>query len=296
MFIVKWTACRKKVYKISRRLSSRVQTLHLFAAFSFLLLLMSCASTQHSQTVVTSYGKAVYRYTPSDGPTVIFEAGLADDMHAWDDIYSRIEKFSGVFAYNRAGFSGSESINKRRDAQTINIELRELLAAVGISPPYILVGHSVGGAYMELYAKTYPEEVAGLILIDPNDARFPDACKKAQLGYCDPPVDIPWWAAMFFPEAVAGEIRALALTHEQVRGSGAFADEPMVILSAGEAKANLDKEERKRIELMETLHVELVRKANVAKHLVCETCGHYVHHDKPELIIEAIAWVKGEQY
>jgi pimeloyl-ACP methyl ester carboxylesterase len=58
-------------------------------------------------------------------------------------------------------------------------ELRALLAAQGVAPPYVLVGHSFGGAYQELFAKTYPAEVAGLVLVDPRHRDYSAACEGA---------------------------------------------------------------------------------------------------------------------
>lgn len=102
------------------------------------------------------------------GPTVVFEAGLAGSKEAWNKVFPEIGKSNSVFAYNRPGVGRSAETDQPRDGATIVEQLRVLLKAQHIPPPYVLVGHSAGGLYMQWYARCYPQEVAGLVLVDPT--------------------------------------------------------------------------------------------------------------------------------
>lgn len=71
-----------------------------------------------------------------------------------------------VYAYNRPGYCGSSRVATERNSQNIASELRLALSQQGLNPPYILIGHSIGGLYMQQFARQYPDEVQGLVLVD----------------------------------------------------------------------------------------------------------------------------------
>jgi pimeloyl-ACP methyl ester carboxylesterase len=100
-------------------------------------------------------------------PTVVMDAGGGAPSIAWGLVPSEIAQFTRVCTYDRAGFGWSDP-NPRvpRTSQQSVDELHLLLTKAGISPPYILVGHSLGGVNMRLYANQYPEDVVGLVLVD----------------------------------------------------------------------------------------------------------------------------------
>ena len=99
-------------------------------------------------------------------PTVIFEAGLADDSLTWSAVQPAIAKTTRTCSYDRAGYGWSDPSPKLRDAKTIAEELHTLMNKGGISAPLILVGHSVGGMYMREYASLYRPDVEGMVLVD----------------------------------------------------------------------------------------------------------------------------------
>lgn len=100
-------------------------------------------------------------------PTVVMDAGGGASSITWGLIPSEIAKFTRVCTYDRAGLGWSDP-NPRisRTSQQSVDELHLLLTKAGINPPYILVGHSLGGVNMRLYASQYPENVVGLVLVD----------------------------------------------------------------------------------------------------------------------------------
>src|SRR6266704_3721215 len=100
-------------------------------------------------------------------PTVILESGLGDTLDVWNAVQPLIATgCARTLTYNRAGYLGSDNSNAPRDSATIVGELRAELRRQNIKPPYVLVGHSLGGLYMQYFARNYREEVAGLVLVD----------------------------------------------------------------------------------------------------------------------------------
>jgi pimeloyl-ACP methyl ester carboxylesterase len=102
------------------------------------------------------------------GPrTIVMEAGLMSTVLSWSELQQQLAKSYRVVCYDRAGLGWSELGPMPRTADQIVDELRAMLQRAAISPPYILVGHSFGGLTMPLFAARYPEETAGMVLVDP---------------------------------------------------------------------------------------------------------------------------------
>ena len=99
-------------------------------------------------------------------PTVVLDAGLGDFSANWVRVQRQVSGTTRVCAYDRAGMGWSEMGPDPRDARRITSELHTLLSKAGIEGPYVLVGHSFGGMYMQTYAARYPKEVAGVALVD----------------------------------------------------------------------------------------------------------------------------------
>jgi pimeloyl-ACP methyl ester carboxylesterase len=100
-------------------------------------------------------------------PAVIFESGFTGGLFLWGPVQSQVGNETQTLSYERAGLGRSDLSAEPRSAERIARELHALLAAKAIAPPYILVGHSAGGLYVRIFAHMYPNEIAGLVLVDP---------------------------------------------------------------------------------------------------------------------------------
>ncbi len=100
-------------------------------------------------------------------PVVVFEAALGASSLGWERVLPAVAEFAPVLAYDRAGLGWSDAPPRgHRSGRAMVEDLRELLAAVQVAEPVILAGHSYGGLLARLYAALYPEEIAGLVLVD----------------------------------------------------------------------------------------------------------------------------------
>jgi pimeloyl-ACP methyl ester carboxylesterase len=104
-------------------------------------------------------------------PPVIFESGISATCLNWTEVRGQVARFAQASAYDRAWLGWSDPANSPRTTLNIIEELHALLNAADVPAPYILVGHSFGGILVRAYAARYPEQVAGLILVDPLSAR-----------------------------------------------------------------------------------------------------------------------------
>ena len=101
-------------------------------------------------------------------PTVVLEAGSGGDSSAWSAVLDALASTTRTCAYDRAGRGRSDSTG-RRTLVDAAAELRELLAVAGEAPPYILVGHSLGGAFVRVFGADHRDETPGLVLVDAFD-------------------------------------------------------------------------------------------------------------------------------
>ena len=124
-------------------------------------LLAACASdggnVQH-----TSIGRVEGR----GAPAILLQAGLGDDSSVWGKVAPELARDHLVVALDRPGHGSVAATDAARDPCTIATEQHRMLQEAGIAPPYLLVGHSIGGRYEFVYAKLFPQEVAGLVLLD----------------------------------------------------------------------------------------------------------------------------------
>ena len=157
------TVYRNHVY------SGLILTIHLCLFASVAL----AQSANEKRVEVAGHGFHVLE-TGTGKPSVVFENGMGEDLSTWKDVQPAIAKLTDTFSYDRAGLGKSDQAasSEPRDAKQLAIELHTLLHAAQVPGPYVLVGHSLGGAIVQVFAFEYPAEVAGLVLVDPGDGRL----------------------------------------------------------------------------------------------------------------------------
>ncbi len=107
-----------------------------------------------------------------NAPTIVIDAGNGSYSLDWSNIQHRLASSYRVCTYDRPGYGWSELSRSPRDADHIVEELHSLLQAAGEPGPYLLIGHSLGGLHMQLYTARYPDEVAGLLLVESPGANL----------------------------------------------------------------------------------------------------------------------------
>lgn len=208
-------------------------------------------------------------------PTVILQAGGANESLWWYWVQNQLAAHGRVCAYDRAGLGWSEAAGTPRDPATIVGELHELLAVANIQPPFVMAGHSYGAVLARIYAAHYPAEVAGIALVDGMPLELKDRSKAEFDAYkwTFYAAQAPLWVMyrlgvgrlfiagsieeMGYPPALAAELAAFSL-HNQTcdtdfaeKGfAGMWAlmqaalaaeklgDLPMAVLWAGESGTN----------------------------------------------------------
>jgi len=126
--------------------------------------------THAQRRVEVEPGRRLNLYCLGRGtPAVIFEAGSGDNNSAWARVQPAIAEHTRACSYDRAGIGFSDPARRASDSANAVDDLRRLLNAASIKPPYILVGHSLGGMHIRLYADLHFDEIAGMVLVDSKD-------------------------------------------------------------------------------------------------------------------------------
>jgi pimeloyl-ACP methyl ester carboxylesterase len=270
-------------------------------------------------------GYRMHLYCIGQGsPTVVLDSGLGDSWLPWYKVQPPIAQFTRVCSYDRAGLGWSDPSPHPRTSRVIAEELHTLLHTAGMAGPFVLAGHSMGGMNVRMYARLFPAEVAGVVLVDsvhPDQQRrrTPEQMRaiaaflrvlglKADtipfgfsrlMGWCgNGPVEIrpmlrtvecrlrPW------REHVAEE-GSFEESAEEARTAGPLGNIPLVVLSHDPEKLYPvpGRSPRSAKELnpqWEELQSELAQLSTDASRVIARGSGHYIQYDRPDLVIEAV--------
>lgn len=213
-------------------------------------------------------------------PAVVFEGGFGTGIASWSTVQKEVAAFARTVSYDRAGLGQSDLGPKPRSAKQIASELHTALEKAGIKPPYVLVGHSLGGIFVRVFADMFPKEVVGMVLIDPSQESFdewirksqPDRLKAAQAQMANA------------SEGPRAEAAALDATDAQARLAKVPPGIPVTLLSATEDESMPADARRVWIEK----HKEWIATVPGGKHIVVEKTAHFIQGQQPKLVIESI--------
>lgn len=223
-----------------------------------------------------------YAVSGSGSPTVVFEAGFGNGMGAWRPVFGKVGEFARVFAYDRPGYGGSTVGKIPRTPQQVVEDLRDLLYRAGVAPPYILVGHSLGGIYVEWFARHHREEVAGLVLEDARHSQVTVKCLARRMKDCNP--SAKELAGM--NATMRSEISEANKAPEVSIAKG-LEDLPVTVLTGARRSGDTPNDvawAKLWSETQRSLGAESTRR----RQIVFSDSGHYVHLDQSAAFIDAL--------
>lgn len=222
------------------------------------------------------------RCTGEGSPTVILDAAAGATSQTWNQIQPGVANFTRVCSYDRAGRGQSDPGPVPRTSRTIVEELRTLLRNAGIEGPYVLVGHSLGGLNMQLFARLYPDEVVGVVLVDATPAeiiaRFSEVLTPQQLElvFPSPPQAHP--EGLDFRASLA-----------EVQAAPPFPNVPLIVLARTvfpPGPPGFPNDELARLwNEMQAAQAGLSRRSEL---IFVEGASHFIHLDRPDVVIESI--------
>jgi pimeloyl-ACP methyl ester carboxylesterase len=252
-------------------------------------------------------------------PTVVLESGLGGMSLDWSLVQKEMGQTTQVCAYDRAGMGWSDPGPQPRNPDRIATDLHTLLANAGIAGPYVLVGHSVGGKNVRMFALQHPEEVAGMVLVDSRSevADSPGVSVAAQ--DLQPVTGSEWslygilrrvglvrliGASQSGPptlseqtrtelallgtgqralDATAAESLAMTADNDQLKAAPSLGDRPLIVLAADDSMNTVPR-------WPEAQHQQAAMSTKGSV-IVVEGSGHYIQLDHPEVVIDAVRQV-----
>lgn len=244
------------------------------------------------------------------GPTVIFEAGLS--QFTANSTYSvaqdAIAPFARVCTYDRAGLGWSDAAPQGWTHAGMAMDLHALLAAAGEPGPYVIVAHSMGGLVARTSARTYPDEVAGLILLDAtSDEDFDELAAAgatvvpqldAAINSSTPGIPVvgmpagtsPEVVMAFTPEILRGvktEFEALDRLPAEMKRPGGFGDLgdlPLIVVRRGKTEQPPSEEDLRHQRIQENL----AKLSTDSTLIVAQNSGHTIPLDEPAVVADAV--------
>jgi pimeloyl-ACP methyl ester carboxylesterase len=266
-------------------------------------------------------GRHAHLYCLGHGaPTAILESGWRTPSLSWWRLQPRMAEITRVCAFDRAGYGFSDAGPLPRDSAAGVADLHAALKGAKIDGPYVLVGHSLGGFDARLFAYTYPNETAGLLLLDPPtediyrrdrtpDEDIDEIRRCISISRVAPPIpdakdgcvsrDLgSRWSKAMQARQIALDSRSAwfeTLLSEDLSMVGRSADElaaarrslgdrPVVVL-----QADADPKDERSLELESQ-----ARDSRLGRHQIVEGSKHYIYLDKPEVVLGAFREIVGE--
>lgn len=232
----------------------------------------------------TSSGKLQYHISGNSKPNIVLINGGSGPIEGWMKILPEISKSSTVFSYNRLGVAGSDKPQQPQDGLTIVEQLREALQLIGLKPPFLLVGHSLGGLYANLYARQYPDEVAGVVFLEsstPGDISLDQHQGKTVKA-------LNKLLSMFdslSPHKKYDEVHFVKQTVEQIHALDRFPAVPVYVITGGKQNPMMPEAVRKqRLDNQ----LALLTLSPTSMHIPADKSGHFPQFSEPKLVIDTI--------
>ena len=226
-------------------------------------------------------------------PVVVFESGLGDDLSVWNGVTDLLSENFTTLTYSRSGYGESPASDSPRDALHIAEELRELLAATPTDPPYILVGHSLGGLFVQVFARKYPGLVSGIVLIE---APIPELDASLTGEETAPSLGL---MAVLAPASLRMEYELRPQSYQQLLKLPPLEDIPIAVVYGEKTieqavKNDADESTAKFFDEFRAGQERLGKQSKTSEIFKSSVSGHYVHIDEPECVVKAIEYIRAQ--
>ena len=276
-------------------------TFHRWAIVLLVVLSVGLAGAAAAERLRVGDRQVQIASAGSGTPTVVIEAGLGEppvESGTWSNVVAAVSRHTRVFWYDRAGLGASAPAPAGDRTSAVQAkELRATLRAANVPPPYLLVGHSLGGYIVRLFAEKHPNEVVGMVLVD---ATHPDQWSRWLAALPPARPDEPPSIAdsrRFLELQKAGgagnpEALDLARSGDLVRTCGSLGDRPLAVISHSRHRRIAPELPDAVGERMEDAALELQRTflklSSQSRLWVATNAGHYVQAEEPATVIAAI--------
>jgi pimeloyl-ACP methyl ester carboxylesterase len=231
-------------------------------------------------------GESLEYVLAGDGPaTVVLVNGSGGPIEGWHKVFEPLSTMARVFAYNRAGIGGSSKPRAAQSAAQMVDSLRQALLAAGLAPPYVLVGHSLGGLIVNLFARQHPEEVAGVVFIE---ASAPDDVLLLHRHDTRLQRLLAALIARLAPTDPLAETQQVQRSVEELQAAPGFPPLPLRVISGGKPAMRWATAEQ-ALTLRAAHQKALAGLSPLGRQIIATRSGHFPQFSEPELVVATIA-------
>ena len=248
---------------------------YLISLLTIVLLLSSCWSSKNLEVESRWGNKLAFIELGSGSPAIVMESGFDAGLESWGWLPDSLAKHSKVYAYNRPGYGKSNQQEIPESIEEIAQYLHSNLKARNIPPPYVLVGYREGALMVNMFTRLYPDEVHGVLMIEPTHPDFYDYIKENEELIYNILVDKIGESQRFY------EIDLVKNCSEEFQNVPEFPDVPLTILMAG--KHTSIESDALRSKMLE-FHKDLKDMSTKGKRYIVKRSGHHIHKHEPELV------------
>jgi pimeloyl-ACP methyl ester carboxylesterase len=236
----------------------------------------------------TRSGRVSYILSGQGPAKLILFSGAGVGLQGWEPLYPRIERSGRVLGWNRFGLPGSDPPRHRQSGTRVLRTLRELLGAARLAPPYVLVAHSLGGLFANLFARLYPQEIAGVLFIEathPDEHALLRQRESQNARALARVLGVP--SALLRPNLHA-ELEGVQETVGEIAAAGPFPPVPLRVVTGGQTPRAW----------MLSPGVVGARRANqqalarlspLGEQLIAQRSGHFPQLTQPDVVLRALA-------
>ncbi|GGG11642.1 hypothetical protein GCM10010912_65100 [Paenibacillus albidus] len=234
--------------------------------------------------IKTLHGTFEYALSVKGSPAVILINGGGGPIEGWHKIFHELAKEFTILAYNRLGVGKSDKPTGPQHGTAVVTSLKQLLDDIELPPPYLLVGHSLGGLYANLFARYFPDQIAGVVLLEashPLDLAINDTQPalirnlNRFLGIFD----------ALSPSKKWDEVHFVKETATQIEQAGPFPDKPLFVVSGTNKPPLMPKH---ALEIRSKNQLDLVQLSKHGKQVLATRSGHFPQFSEPDLVIQTI--------
>ena len=248
----------------------------------------SAATLPPIRALQTRSGRLSYILSGSGQPAILLFSGAGVSLQGWQPLYPAIERLGTVFGWNRFGMQGSDAPPGRQTGAVVLGSLRELLGYAGVEPPYLLVAHSLGGLFADLFARLYPSEVAGVLLLEATHPEDQEVLKKHESELVKALGRMLTLPQVFFEPNVHVELACVDETVSEIAAASEFPPVPLRVITGGltpqSALMSPGTVAAKRAHQQ-----ELARLSPLGEQVIAQQSGHFPQLTEPELVLEVLA-------
>ena len=273
----------------------------------FSLLLTNCIAQDKTiiEESININSHQIHFYCFGSGPqTIILDVGIGESYKDWLPLLEKVSSKAQIFCYDRAGYGQSEKGSFPRNCNQVADELKLLLNKANIKGPYILLGHSLGAANLQVFATKNMKDIAGIILLDPPPLNwilgkgFPELSKMAQAetkkfesiaeSMQNSKDESQIKRADFFYTLASEHKEMFSSSAQQLASIKSFKDIPLIVIASGKLNPAFGTDSTAfQIFWNEQCKV-LASKSSIGKYILAVESSHHIYKDNPTIVLNAL--------